>query len=70
MNVPFLPLLLSKSARRRLLAAVLQWKSAFCMQACRGTQLSMTEDEMQQHVLEQCTKDHAPLSLVTVLHLQ
>ncbi|CAE7349556.1 fumA [Symbiodinium necroappetens] len=35
MNVPFLPLLLSKSARRRLL------------------------DEMQQHVLEQCTKDPA-----------
>ncbi|CAK8996972.1 Fumarate hydratase class I, partial [Durusdinium trenchii] len=35
MNVPFLPLLLSKSARRRLM------------------------DEMQQHVLRQCTKDPA-----------
>lgn len=35
MNVPFLPLLLSKSARRRLM------------------------DEMQQHILRQCTKDPA-----------
>ena len=44
MNVPFLPLLLSKRARRRLM------------------------DEMQQHVLRQCTKDPAmPLALQNLI---
>ena len=62
MNVPFLPLLLSKSARRRLLAACLHCARGFAREVL-GQLLQREglgdgcQDEMQQHVLEQCTKE-------------